>query len=322
MGKQAFDQKLEALEALRGNTDSAAVLGQIRKALKDRNNYLVSKAAALAGDLRLSDLVPDLVDAFDRFLIEPVKTDPQCWAKNAIAKALKYLEHRDARVFLKGLTHVQLEPVWGGRADSAGTLRGTCALALVDCELDDFEILTHLVNGLADPETPVRIDTAVAISQLGRPEGALLLRLKALLGDGEPEVLGQCFLSLQSLTPQDAVPFLGQFLSSADENVQMEAAGVLAQSRETEAIELLKTFWRGRLSHEVRGAFVAALGASPLAEGGEFLLSILAEASDDLARAAVRALAASRFRTDLKDRIAALIAAKNDASLKRLFEDV
>jgi hypothetical protein len=34
----------------------------------------------------------------------------------------------------------------GGRADTAVTLRGTCALGLADCELDDVTILTYLAD--------------------------------------------------------------------------------------------------------------------------------------------------------------------------------
>ena len=119
MAKQAFEKKLAGLEALRHASDPAAVRDPLRKALKDRNNYLVSKAAAIAGDRRIEELTDDLIAAFDRFFADPVKSDPQCWAKNAIAKALKDLGCRQASVFVRGIDHVQLEPVWGRRADSA-----------------------------------------------------------------------------------------------------------------------------------------------------------------------------------------------------------
>ena len=57
MSKQAFDAKIAALEALRAAPDAAAA--PLRKALADRNNYIVSKAAGLAGDLLLSGLIPN-----------------------------------------------------------------------------------------------------------------------------------------------------------------------------------------------------------------------------------------------------------------------
>lgn len=320
MSKQAFDKKLEALEALRSHPDPATAIDQLRKALRDRGNFLVSKATAIAAGLSLSDLIPDLLAAFDRFLLDPVKSDPQCWAKNAIAKALKDLGHRDASVYLRGISHIQLEPTWGGTSDSAATLRGTCALALVDCHLGDLEILTHLSDRLADAQKPVRIDAARAISHLGRAEGALLLRLKLLLGDSEPEVMGECFAAMQSLLPQDSVPFIGRFLKSADEDLRLEAAAALAQSREPKAIEILKNFWQGMISAELRGAFVPLLGGSPLPEAAEFLLSIIADESDKLAASALDALATSRFRAEMRDRTAATIKGKQNPQLTQLFE--
>ena len=94
-GKEAFERKLEALAALRAAASPEAAIDPLRKALKDRSNYLVSKAATLAGELRLTALAPDLLHAFDRFMTGPSKTDPQCWAKDAIVKALKDLNHDD-----------------------------------------------------------------------------------------------------------------------------------------------------------------------------------------------------------------------------------
>src|ERR1700677_4868944 len=189
VGKQAFDKKIEELEAVRSAPSSASTADQLRKALRDRNNFLASKAAALAGEFGLRDLIPDLVTAFDRFMVNPAKSDPQCWAKNAIARALKALEHDDPSVFIRGCKHIQLEPVWGGRADAAATLRATCALALAACAIGRAEILRHLVDLLVDPETPVRVDASRAIAQLPGWDSAILLRLKTLTGDKEPEVI-------------------------------------------------------------------------------------------------------------------------------------
>jgi HEAT repeat protein len=319
VAKQAFEKKLAELEALRHASDSAAVRDALRKALKDRNNYLVSKAAAIAGDLRIEELTDDLIAAFDRFFIDPVKSDPQCWAKNAIAKALKDLCCRQAAVFLRGADHVQLEPVWGGSADSAATLRGACTLALVDCQMDDLEILNRFADRLADRETPVRVDAALAIAQFGREEGALLLRMKLLAGDKEPEVLGQCFSSLLSLAPARALRFIERFLNHDDEGVRAEAAAALAAAREPETIEIVKRFWKTKVSREIRRAILIALGASPRQQAAEFLLSVLSEESVDFGPQALTALASSRFRVELLDRVKAIVEAKQDAELSRTF---
>jgi HEAT repeat protein len=293
MSKQAFDAKIAALEAFRSHPEGA--LDQIRKAVKDRSNFVVSKAAALAGDLFLSELVPDLVAAFDRALADP-KSDPQCWAKNAIAKALKDLGHHDAVPYLRGLKHSQMEPVWGGQVDTAATLRGTCALALIDCQLDDLSMLSYLAEALADTEKSVRVDAAVALSRAGIPEAMPLLRLKVLSGDPDPEVMGQCFYSLLQMAPRDSVAFVARFLAASHpEEVRAEAASALAQSHEESAIKALKEFWKAFLSRDLRQALLTFLAASPQREAAVFLHSLGT-------REAREALTASRYRDEFAPR--------------------
>ena len=54
--------------------------------------------------------------------------------------------------------------------DTAGTLRATCALALVQCRrLTNDELLAHLVDLLADKDKTVRAEVARAIEQVGSP---------------------------------------------------------------------------------------------------------------------------------------------------------
>ena len=316
MSKQAFDRKLAALEELRSAAD---VVQPLRKALKDRNNYFVSKVAAIVAQRQLAELTPDVLAAMERFFQDPTKTDPQCWAKNALIKTLKDLGHRGPAVYLRGIEHIQMEPVWGGQADSAGTLRGACALALVECSLDALEILRYLGDRLADTEKTVRVDAALAIGQLGQPVGALLLRLKALIGDTEPEVVGQCFLSLLGLHAEEAIPFVGRFLRSGPEETRAEAAAALAQSREPAALEQLTELWQERLSPDMRATILLSLAASPLPQAAEFLLSVLTEDSGDLAKTAITALARSRLHGELRERTLALLGNK-PADVRRHFE--
>jgi HEAT repeat protein len=318
VSKQAFDQKLAALDALR-DASAPELLLPLRKALKDRNNYFVGKVAAIVAEKHATDLIPDVLAAFDRFLLDPAKTDPQCWAKTALAKALKDLGHRGPAIYLRGIEHIQMEPVWGGQADSAGTLRGTCALALVECSLGELEILRYLGDRLADTEKTVRVDAALAIAQLGQPAGALLLRLKALLGDDEPEVLGQCFASLLSLLPEEAVPFIAGFLRVKSEEVRGEAVAALAQSREPAALEQLIALWRERLTQDMRAAVLLSLAGSPLPPAAEFLLDILNQESGDVAKTAITALARSRFHAEFHERVRAATVGKQDPQLERHF---
>jgi len=316
MPRPAFDRRIEALESIRSTANPDV---QLEKALRERNNFLVARAATIAADLQLDVLIPDLLEAYDRFFVEPAKSDPQCLAKQALANALHGLGHHGADAYVRGIGHVQLEPAWGGRADTAAGLRGTCARALTDCFLDDLVILRYLTDCLADPEKTVRIDAAIAIDQLNRPEGALLLRLRLLTGD-TPEVMGQCCTSLLSLAQDDAVEFVSRFLHDPDVDVKVEAASALAQCRQPESIALLREFWQNELSTtDVRRAILIGLGASPLRESAEFLLMAITHEQPTLAETAITALSTSRFGAEFRAQAADAVAARNVATLHKHF---
>ena len=317
MSKKSIEEALAALEALREARTSIETLAQLRKALKHRNNYVASKAAALGAEFAAHALASDLIDAFDHFMQNPVKLDPQCWAKAAIAKALMDLGHEDPAVFLRGMSHIQLEPVWGGKEDRAAGLRGTCALALVNCRLDPLTIEKHLVDLLADPEKTVRIDAVRAISQFHN--APLLLRVKAVDGDPFPEVVGQCFASLLQISTDD-VEFVARFLDMRYGDVCFEAVAALGASRRPSAITALIACWREPCHPELRAAILTSLGASRDEAAFEFLLSLVAEGSFDTASAAISALARSRFIPDLRRRTAVVVESRHDARLLAAFE--
>src|ERR1035438_5025253 len=183
-GKQSFEEQIAALDGLRQQPENDRV-EPLRKALAHRNNFIVAKAADLVRDFRTAELMPELLNAFDRFFENPAKTDPQCWAKNSLSRALAALEHQDADVFLRGMRHIQMEPVWGGSSDTAGTLRAACALALVQCRsLSDADLLAHLVELVGDKDKAVRAEAVRAIEQVGSSSASLLLRLSRLPGGG------------------------------------------------------------------------------------------------------------------------------------------
>jgi HEAT repeat protein len=316
VSKRAFEEKVQQIQQLRSAPGPAAQ-ASLAKALKNRNNYLVSKAAAVVADLQLAELIPDLVAAFDRFLKDAPKSDPQCWAKIALAKALKELGHRDAGVFLRGIAHIQREPVFGGREDTAGPVRAACAAALVECQLDDLEIVGRLADLLVDRAVEVRVEAASAIAQVGSPVGVPLLRLKARVGDTEPEVTGQCLFSLLSLGAPDAVGFVEAFLDHADEQVRGEAATALGAARDPAALDALVARYQRDRHPESRHALVTAAGASPIPAAAEFLLGVITEGDPALAMAAIDALASSRFRDEYREKAEAAAAGRKEATLQR-----
>ena len=190
----SLDDKLAAVRLLRDRDPSPELTAELKTAIDDRSNLIVAAAAAIAGDQGLLELVPTLASALDRFLVDPLKTDKLCRAKLAVIQALDKLEHRAPDVFLKAARHVQLEPVWGGSEDTAAPLRAAALLALARIDVDG--LLTILVDALVDPQKDVRIAAAQALGYHGSESAGLILRLKARLGDREPEVFSECLSGL------------------------------------------------------------------------------------------------------------------------------
>ncbi len=279
------------------------------KALIHRNNYVVAKAADLVRDLNLAELVPQLLIAFDRFFTDPVKTDPQCWAKNALSRALATLECQDAAVYLRGMRHIQLEPVWGGRSDTAGTLRGTCALALVQCRsLTETDLLNFLIELFSDKDKSVRVEAVRAIEQVGSASAALLLRLRAILAADEPEVLGACFSGILHLEGRTAISWVSRFLATGDDTAA-EAALAIAADRSPEAFSALhKRFLEDPQPDPwFRSVLLSAISLTRQAEATAFLLDLVRTEALD-AEAAIEAVARSGPSVEITRQLEELVA--------------
>jgi len=289
MSKAAFDAKLATLESLKNAEPGPDREAALAKALGDRNNYLVAKAARVAADVSARSLIPRLLAAFNRFMTNPAKSDPQCWAKVAIAKALATLGHDDAEVWVRGLRHVQLEPVWGGQQDMAGSLRAACAAALVDCRsLTDLDVLEYEIEALVDPDQAVRAEAARAIGRIDRREAGLILRLRALTGDSEPEPLGAVYAGLLAIEGKRGIAFIGRFLEGGGDAAQ-EAALALAATHETEALQLLIRAWQNADDPAFRQTLATAIALTRLPEAIDFLLAC-AQTGSGPAREALNAV--------------------------------
>ncbi len=273
---RSFDAELAALESLREAPPSETE-SPLRKALANKNNFIAAKAAKLAVLHQHATLVDTLAEAFPRFL--PTKSDPQCWAKNAITQALAHFEYQDSTLFLTGLNHHQPEPVWGGQEDTAGTLRGVCALALVQCrELSAHQVLLHLVPLFADKQTSVQVNAARAVEQIGTDSSALLLRLRAELASAGPELLGACYSGVLRLEGPAAIPWAAKFLALEDEPAT-EAAFAIAETRtEAAATLLLATHKRAR-DPDFRGGLLTALALTRVDAALDYLFTLVEDGS-------------------------------------------
>jgi HEAT repeat protein len=296
MKKAKLEDRLEQLRQLRSAPPSAEVASALTKALNDRSNLVIAESAKTVAQLQLSALIPALLEAFDQLFQDPVKKDSKCWGKTAIAKALTELGYAESHPFIRGVRHIQMEPVWGGQEDAAPQLRGTCLLALVQCDdLSRTEMFRHLVDALADPADPVRLEAVRAIAQMNGDEAAILLRLKAHLGDQRPLVTGHVFDALLSLEREKAIDFVAKHLDSANAEVRDEAALSLGGSRLPNAIDVLISAWRNTNDQEFRGMLLRALSSSRQEVAIDFLLDIV---SNGMTRDVASAADALRLHQD------------------------
>ncbi len=305
-----IEQKLDWVRGLRELPQEEAVPA-LRKALGDKNNLVVSKAAAVVELRGLHELVPDLCAAFSRWFGEG---DGQCWAKNALAKAMLALEVSDSDLWRRGLRHVQMEGSFGGSVDVAVTLRATSAIALATCtRLPAVAVLNLLAERLTDAEAGVRLETARAIGMLNAAEGEPVLRLKVFAGDDEPRVIGACFDSLISLR---ALDFVAGQLWEGEEDVRMEAAAALGGSRDDAAFAALKGCYEGCAERRMRKAVLLAMGASR----NEAALAYLIGMIEPGAVGVIEALAPNRFHDETRGRIEAAVRATRSDALLRTFQ--
>lgn len=321
MAKRNVEDELAQLASLRHTESRDSSEAQLSKALRDRVNLIVAKGASVAADLQLPTLIPEMLAAYDRLFQNATKSDPQCWGKTAIAKALKTLGYTQAAPFVRGVSYRQMEPVWGGESDTAATLRGTCTLALVQCtDIPAQQILTVLVDAAADSAAPVRQDAVQGLEQWGSPEAVLLLRLKARLGDEDAAITGMVFDALLRLEETAAVAFVASFLEDSKEEIQEEAALALGSSKLEGAVAALIARWQARRLQEPFEIWIRALGTSRLPSAFAFLLEIIRSGRPREAAAALAALEPRRESGEAWEKIAAAVSDRGDGELQSVFE--
>jgi HEAT repeat protein len=312
----SVDSKLARLRLLCDEPPSTQVTQELRKALADASNLVVAAAAAAVTPANGAGLAPDLVAAFDRLLVNPVKADKLCRAKGAIVEALDRLEVDDADFFRRGTRYVQMEPVWAGEVDAAGLVRVGCAFGLVRVARGDA--LADLADLLADELPMVRAGAARALAVA--PAAALpLLRLKVRLGDKEPEVTGECLTALIQLGKPATIPLVAEYLDAGAAAVRSAAALALGDARHPDSLGYLTAAWQHGGDAEFRATVLVAIALLRLPAATEFLLGLLGGAAADAA-AAVAALAVLRHDPRVRERVAAAVTAANSAELRRVFE--
>jgi HEAT repeat protein len=313
------EEALRAIRAIRDAPENFDLKRDLAPFLRHKSNHVAAAAASTAERLEAAALTQDLVEAFGELMKDPAKRDPGCKALVAMAKALVALDEPAAKVYFAGIGHVQMEGSFGPPVDAAAPLRGLCAQGLA--RMGHADALLECVTLLADKEVPARVGAVRAIGDSGDVAGALLLRLKALLGDEEIEVTGECFASLLRLAPVAAsVEFVAQYLRSDSDEVRERAALALGESRLAAAFPVLREAWEQTAQAERRRVLLLSMAMVRLDEAVEFLMGRVAEDREPAAADALAALALYGRDEAVRKRVEELVARRASAGLREAFE--
>ena len=316
--KRSLEAKLSRLGELREAPETPELHNELAKHLTDKSAHVVARAASVIEARRIEALGEDVEAQFVRFMVDPNKLDKGCIAKTAIAACLASLELGSAELFLKGLRHIQLEPSFGGPVDTAVELRSQSAFGLPSTGYPDTVL--ELTTALADEAYPVRQAAVRALSSLGGIEVEPLLRLKALHGDPEPQVLSETLEALLVLSPERSLVFVEPYLDASDDAIAEAAMLALGASRCEGAFELLtsrvdRSFSRSSLTRTLLLAIAMLRRDAAIA----FLLNLVIEGPRRRAEDALRALAIHRFDGALLERVASAVEARKEDSLRELY---
>lgn len=315
--KGDLDAALLRLKEVREDPTTDAAKGELREILGGRLSHAVAQAAEIAANAQLRELEPDLVAAFDRFMKEPIKRDPGCRAKTAIVDALQHLDSYEGDLYLRAAHHIQLEPVYGGREDTAPTLRGAAGRGLV--RMNHADAMVILAEMLADPEPPARIAAARAIAYHGGHAGIPVLRLKALTGDQEILVISECLLGLLRISGEHSTPFVARFL---DTELAEAALLAMGESRAAEVLPVLRSFWERTVDPDLARTTLLAIAMMRSDEAIELLLGLIANESGPMARDAIHAFEIYRGDGSMMQRVRDVALARKDVDLAEAVEEV
>lgn len=305
---------LEEIAELRTAPDAAPRLAVL---LNGKVNIVVAKAARLAGELRLVELVPQLSAAFHRLMKDPAKLDKGCAALTAIVHALYGMDCDDTEVYLRGLHHVQREASFGPPVDVAAPLRSACAAGMVHSRHPNalFEVEQLLV----DPEATVRAGAARAIATLGSEAAELLLRLKLLTGDDDTEVLAECFAGILASHTDRALRFVAPYLDNADEAVAEAAALALGESRFDAALAVLEDKWKRTARGPMRRVLLLAFASARHDRGFDFLLGLLETESENTALEVLTVLRVCKNNERVMARVQQILSERGNADLSAAY---
>jgi HEAT repeat protein len=274
---------------------------RLHEALLRAPAILAARVATSIAERNLDGFEGVLEQTFQRFLEDPVKSDPGCRAKLAALAALDRLESTHVATFIAGTAYFQLEPGFGGPVDTAVGIRARAIVALARIGLSDLPLIAaQLIN---DPASPVRRAAADAIAYHGERAAAGTVWLKFEQGDDDELVTLACASAVLSLAPEWALQALRPKFFGPDAAPREVVALALGEARHPGAIELLFECLDGTVSPQARAVVLRGLALNRSERARVFLLQVIREGNAVEAKAAVAALGVHAHEPGLSERV-------------------
>jgi HEAT repeat protein len=185
----------------------------------------------------------------------------------------------------------------------------------------DPDYLLEIAALLADREAPARKMAATALAYSESSAAAPLLRLKALVGDEDPQVLNECLLALLAVAPRASLEFVSAFLDRPQPEVAEAAALALGGSRVPEALPILTAWWERTFDPTLRRTALLAIAMLKSDEAMQVLLTHVADGAPTHARDAIHALAIYRHDPRLRAQLEAALTQRGDRGVRAVFDE-
>ncbi len=313
-----LEDRLRSLHEVSNDPFGDVATSLIRKELESASAFTVAAAAEIVAEHELTDLGDLLPAAFERFMEDPIKSDPACRAKVATIDAMVRLELPAEDLYLRAVNYEQWEPVYGNppRVDTAGPIRGACGFGLV--QLHHPDAMRNIAVLLVDPHQEARAQ-AIRAAQCSHEHeaAAAMLRMKAKLGDEESHVLRECLEGLLTVDGERALSFVADFLAS--DAIEAECAALaLGAGRVDGAFEVLRAWHKGRLRPSERAVASIAIVTLRSDEALDFLFKLIEEGDVPVATDALKALAIYSYDDTIRERAALSVA--SEPHLRAVFD--
>lgn len=286
--RETLDERARRLRRLAQEPSSTAGVKEIARALRLKNNHIVAAAASVAETWREASCVDALAAAFEHFMTDPVKRDPGCVAKLAIVQALREIEHLREDLLLHAARHVQPEPVYCGREDTAAPLRVAAASALAELLHPDADFV--LADLIQDPEPRAREGATHILGELGGRTAQLLLRTKARASDPDAFITGTYLEALMKIDGEGSLDFVAEFLQDDEPAIVEQAALAIGEAHLPESFPRLRKAYDAYIQDGDREPLLLGMALTRAEESVAFLIDLVRDGRASMAVAAIKAL--------------------------------